>query len=92
MIGEWGVVNMTKHMNELNFQEVVDLRQEIVLDSLFLRDYENTLGVDHREVIGFFDGYIEYLDELCKEQGDPDLNWTDFDCTENLWSWYNIYQ
>lgn len=79
-----------KHMDELMLTEVLDLRLQISVGSLFLKGYENNLGVDPREVMNFFGGYVEYLEEMCKEANDPGLDWRDFDTTKNLANWYCI--
>lgn len=53
------------------------MRKEINLDSIFLRDYENSLGIDPEEVSQFFEGYVEDLSELDAEETE-----------ENLWGYY----
>lgn len=71
---------MKKRIN-WNKQKLWRLRQEIVLNSLYLRDYENTFGIPHYIVCDFFDGYMEYLEEI-----------NETDTPENLWSWYNCFE
>ena len=39
------------------------LRLEIVLNSLYYSDYENSLGLDRRVVAAFFDGFLEFVEE-----------------------------
>lgn len=80
------------HIKDLTPMDVLSLRRQIVLGSIYLIEYENDLGVDPKEASDFFDGYIDYLDELCKEAQDADLHWTDFDNRYNLQAWFNIYQ
>ena len=48
------------------------LRSEIVLNSLYTNDYENSYGIDARVVQDFFDCYMEYLNELLEEKEDVD--------------------
>lgn len=74
------------------------LRREIVLNSIFLYDYANTFGFDRRMVSTFFDGYLEYLDELMQESipDYDDANFFDllsqYDTAENLWDWYGCLE
>lgn len=46
---------------ELTKNEIAALRKEIVLGSLYTRDYENSLDLDPHEVQDFFDGFIDYI-------------------------------
>lgn len=41
-------------------QELQKLRNEITLNSLYTRDYENSFNIDTRQVQDFFDGWLEY--------------------------------
>jgi len=51
------------------------LRQEIVLNSLFTNDYENSFGIDARKVQDFMDGYFEELCCLLQEEiGEEKVN------------------
>lgn len=43
----------------LSFRQFKKLRGEIVLNSLYLSDYENSLGIDPQNVYDFFEGYLE---------------------------------
>ena len=53
------------HMYELSEKEVEQLEKQIVFGSLYLADYENTLGVSAREVSDYADGYLEAKDDEC---------------------------
>lgn len=74
---------------------LIDLRKQIVLNSIFNKDYENTYGLDEREVLNFFDGYVDYLSELMTEDGHTDEEFFDilkeYDTDENLISWYGMF-
>lgn len=71
------------------------LRKDIILNSLFTRDYTNRYGIDPSVVQGFFDGYVEYLYELAEEDGffeehrrnDCFSVFRVYDTISNLWSW-----
>ena len=79
----------------LTREELCDLRNEIVLNSLYTSDYENTHHILPRDVQDFFDGYVEYLDELAEEDGE-ELDITDlyakYDNPDNLENWYNCFE
>ena len=84
------IANLTK-------RELSSLRKEIVLNSLYLGDYSNSLGIDEREAIDFFDGYVEYLLELAGEDGIKCNNALDlfevfdlYDNPRNLSAWQGI--
>lgn len=53
----------------LTKNQLKQLRKEIVLNSLFLNDYNNTLFIKQKTVCNFFDAYLEYLsdDFKCKD-------------------------
>lgn len=44
---------------QLSREEVEGLCRQIVMGSLYVADYENTFGVDEREVLDYADGYLE---------------------------------
>lgn len=41
-------------------QELKQLRNEIILNSLYTSDYENSFDINPRQVQDFFDGWLEY--------------------------------
>lgn len=52
---------------DLNSAQLWRLRKEIVLNSLFVGDYDNSFGFAKKSVMDFFDGYMSYLYELAEE-------------------------
>lgn len=76
----------------ITFDDVKKLRKEIVLGSLFLSDYKNSLGIDKNSARGFFDGYLEFLGELMEEDGVEDCGFwrqiDSYDNEENLEEWF----
>ena len=83
-------------IKDLSKEQLKELRKEIVLNSLFTKDYENSLGVDAHECQEFFDGYVEYLEEL--ENSDYGMG-TDistiidlYDNDDNLINWFNCIE
>lgn len=71
-----------------------NIRNDIVLNSLYYSDYENRYGYDTHMICDFFDGYLDYINELMKENN-QNIH-TDYffhllplyDTKENLWNWY----
>ena len=71
------------------------LRQEIVLNSLYVADYQNSFGYTAKSVCDFFDGYMDYLDELATEEHGRDCSLEEifsFDNAENLSAWYGCFE
>lgn len=86
-------------------EKLWQLRQEIVLNSLYLHDYENTFGISEKNCCAFFDGYMSYLSELESEQRDltkkekeqqakhPDIEEIfALDNDDNLWDWFYCFE
>lgn len=73
----------------LTKNELKKLRKEIILNSLFLKDYSNSLFIKEKTAYDFFNSYIEYLYELNDEKL---INLWDildrFDNIKNLWNYY----
>ena len=82
---------------EFTKETLWDLRNEIVLNSLFLDDYSNSFGIDEHKVCDFFDGYMDditdqYMEKHGLEKIDTsDLSdvWDEFDNADTLWNYYN---
>lgn len=74
---------------DLTKEELLQLRKDIVLNSIYLEDYENSLGLDPREVHDFFQGFSEFTEELADMQGgDPE----DYDTEEALLTYYRDFE
>ena len=78
-----------------SFEDIKNLRRQIVLNSLFISDYENSFDYDAYEVCDFFDGYMDYLGEEYEEQhGKPATDLNDVFALENedsLLEWVMIW-
>ena len=78
----------------LDIKQLKKLRSEIVLNSLYTNDYENTLNICPIDVQMFFDSYIDYLMELQEDDEDygveTDISYYDTD--NNLEDWLNCYE
>jgi len=84
---------------DLTLEEVLELRQQIVLNSLFVSDYRNNMGVDPRAACDFFDGFMCYIEEIAAEEGfvvetmsDYDEFFRRYDTAENLEEWFGCFE
>ena len=80
----------------MNKEQLRKLRQEIVLNSLFLNDYENSLGIDKDKVYYFFDTFVDDIYEQYVEEHEGEYFtiqdvFAELDNTERLWEFYNCY-
>ena len=81
--------------DEMTDKQLWELRQEIVLNSLYYSDYRNSFGFDTHSVCDFFDGYMEYLGELAEEvfgDGYTLDQLFGFDGVYNLSAWYGCFE
>ena len=79
--------------NEWTEELIWKLRNEIVLNSCYVADYENSFKISANIVCAFFDGYISYLETELDESG-KEYTWEDvlkMDTSENLWNWFNCF-
>ena len=78
----------------LTKNELWELRGQITLNSIYVADYRNDMGIEEHKSCDFFDGYVSYLDELIKEDypNAHDNDWfgllNSYDTIDNLWGWY----
>ena len=85
---------MRKAFEELTSAELSQLRKEVVLNSVFIYDYNNSFGFNPWDINSFFDGYVSYLEELAKEDGFEGVGLCfleRYDTEENLYSWFLCY-
>lgn len=83
----------------MNSKDLWKLRKEIVLNSLYLSDYENSFDIPIEDCCNFFEGYFEELcyilqDEIGEEEYN-NLNSDEFykrvfalDNEDNLYNYY----
>lgn len=87
---------MKKRFEDLTREDLAKLRGEIVLNSLYISDYENSFGFSAKSVNLFFDSYVSFLDELAEENGDIIEDTFEFfnkyDTIDNLENWYGCYE
>ena len=71
------------------------LRQQIVLNALYVVGYRTDMWVVEHVCCDLFGGYMEYLGELMSEDGISDdrffAHLGAYDTPENLESWYGCY-
>lgn len=83
-----------KTIKDLGPRQIWKLRKQIVVNSLYLIDYENSYGVDPLEVSEFFDGWLDFLVEDMKEDHsdyEDDMFWDLFpkyDTPKKLLAWW----
>lgn len=86
----------TMEIKDFTKQQLWALREEIVLNSLYKSDFENSMGIDRDECYAFFDGYVDYLCYLYEEAHNDVIVSTsndlaeaidEFDSIENLWNY-----
>ena len=77
---------------DLHSDDLWALRQEIVLNSIFVSDYKNSFGFAPKSMQVFFDGYLEYLCDLAEEDGvdreDISEVIANYDDESNLFDYY----
>jgi hypothetical protein len=79
----------------MNKNTLWQFRNEIVLNSLLMSDYHNSFGFTSESVCDFFDGYMEYLEQLATEQygsGCSIEQIFSFDTPDNLYNWYGCFE
>ena len=84
---------MNTNFADLSSAQLADLRKEIVLNSLYISDYDNSFGFDSNHISTFFDGYVSYLEELAEEDGYTEWDnifkmFDIYDTEENLYAWF----
>lgn len=76
----------------LTKKQLKQLRNEIVLNSLFLKDYSNTLYISEKTACSFFDSYIENLYDIASDDGFNSKDIIDIiDKYDNIDNLYNYY-
>lgn len=84
---------MVKTFEEMTREDLQQLRNEIVLNSIYFYDYANSFGFNVHDICAFFDGYYSYLEELVEEDGKECTtdNVIEYDTIDNLECWFNCY-
>lgn len=81
-----------KRFEDFNQEDLWALRQEIVLNSLYIADYRNSFGIEPHSVCDFFDGFMSFAQGIEEEEGFKDESIQEFferyDNPDFLWEWY----
>ena len=83
-----------KRLEDYTIDELWDLRNQIVVNSVFLHDYENNNGIDEQSLYEFFNGYHDYMWELANENIENptfDSVFNQFDNKDVLYEWFYCY-
>lgn len=71
------------------------LRMEIPLGSLYVRDYENSFGFTAESVCDFFDGFLDFIEEIAREEKGNGVEWQDiideYDTEDQLIEWWYCF-
>lgn len=80
---------MELQFKDLTKEQLWQLRTEITLGSLFTSHFRNSFHFAPRPTQEFFDGYVEYIEELAEESGylDPKA-WASLDTPDHLYDWF----
>lgn len=80
-------------IKDLNKKQLGALRKEITLNSLFLKDYSNSFGIDEQECFTFFDSYVETLYMYSHDKNADFFEIAEkYDNIENLYGfWCEVY-
>lgn len=82
-----------KKFEDFDVEDLLNLRSQIVLNSMFTADFNNDMGITAKSVSEFMDGYYDYLWELALENNSNATHEDvmELDTAENLYSWYMCY-
>lgn len=90
--------NINELKNMLTKKQLKQLRNQVVLNSLYTSDYLNSLFIKEKTAFNFFKGYVEHLEEIATEEGYifSDNNFFDFikkyDTFNNLYNYYYMFE
>lgn len=92
VLGEGLTDKGTKHTFDNTFSDTFinnleQLREEIVLGSYYVEDYENSFGIDPKVVNSFFEGLLEFAVEVLKDPDENDIKEYDIVKTKNPDFW-----
>ena len=58
-----------KRLEDFTRDDLARLRREVVLNSLYYTDYQNSFGIDCHSVSMFFDCYLDDIADMAREDG-----------------------
>ena len=84
-----------KRFEDLTSAELWAIRSKVVVNSVYLADYENQYGISEVSLCNFFDGYYDYMWELAIEKYGrnvaEEIVRNEFDTEDNLYVWFCCY-
>ena len=84
-----------KRFENLTSAELWDIRLKVVVNSVYINDFENQYGINEVSLCNFFEGYYDFICELAEEKIGKNIAHSlvlpHFDNEENLYRWFNCY-
>lgn len=87
-----------KKFEEFTKEDLVNLRSQVVLNSVFTADYANNMGISDKSAGSFFDGYYDFIWELAEEDAGEKADMLThnyvmehYDNPETLEEWYGCF-
>ena len=56
-----------KRLENFKREDLAEFRKQIVLNSLFVSDYQNSLGISSDSACLFFDSFMSFIEDLAEE-------------------------
>ena len=87
-----------KKFEDFSKEDLWALRNEVVVNSPYLSDYQNSFGLDTHSVYDFFDSWLSYMQSEMEEDGHKDAGdkffgyFDQYDNADFLWSWFMCYE
>lgn len=82
-------------LSRFGIKRLSALRRDIVLNSYYIRDYENIFNINPVFIYNFFECYVARLYEIADENGDGEKDFFDivkkYDTIENLYNFKNDF-
>lgn len=82
-------IDSIKTMANLTDEEILKLRKDVVLFSMYVKDYRNNIGIDPHEVCDFFFGYEDYIYDMMREDGKDYSELDKYDTDDNIIEFYH---
>ena len=86
-----------KKFEDFSKEDLWKLRCEVSVNSLYYSDYHNSFDLDTHSVCDFFDGWLDFVEELMVEDGHKDAGnkffdyFDQYDNAETLEQWYYCF-
>ena len=85
-----------KRFEDFTKKDLTSLRNEIVLNSCYTSDYNNSFGISADSVAAFFDGYYDFIWELAEEKYGKkglthEIDVAEFDNADTLEEWFDCH-